>query len=161
MSDSELAKIKNALDYDPGTGIFRRRRNTSRLGRAGAVAGSLNVEGYRYIKIGSKCYKANRLAWLFVHGAWPTMFVDHINGRKDDDRIANLRLCTNSENCQNRSRAKGAYKTKKGPGYFSVVTVNGTRHYLGRFRTAELARAAYVEAKARLHPFQNIENIAQ
>jgi len=161
VTDSELAAVKNALDYDPDTGIFRRRHNTSRLGRAGSVAGGLNAEGYRYIKIGPKCYKANRLAWLYVHGAWPTVLIDHINGRKDDDRIANLRPCTNAENCQNRSRAKGAYKTKKGPGYFSVVTVDGTRHYLGRFKTAELARAAYVEAKERLHPFQNIENIAR
>lgn len=105
--------------------------------------------------------KANRLAWLITFGEWPAGQVDHIDGNKSNDSIDNLRVCTNAENCQNRSHAKGAYKTQKGPGYFAVVTVKGNRHYLGRFPTEELARAAYVEAKAKLHPFQNIENITR
>jgi hypothetical protein len=35
--------------------------------------------------------------------AWPTSEIDHINRDKTDNRIANLRQVTRSENCQNKN----------------------------------------------------------
>lgn len=150
--------MRDLLNYDPESGVFTWRVARTTWINPGRVAGSLNAEGYRYIKVDGKNYKANRLAWFFVHGVWPDGQVDHINGDKADDRIANLRVCTNAENSQNRRRPAGAYRRPDGV-FTSFVTVAGKRHYLGRFKTEELARAAYVEAKRRLHPFQNTGNL--
>jgi len=48
-----------------------------------------------------KRYYAHRLAWLYVYGVWPDGDTDHINRNKHDNRIANLRSCSRSENMLN------------------------------------------------------------
>lgn len=159
MNELTAARLRDLLAYDPDTGVFTRKVRTAHRCKVGDVAGSLNAEGYRYIRLLGRHYKANRIAWLYVHGAWPTGVVDHINGDRGDDRIVNLRVCTNAENSQNRRRPAGAYPCQKGGGFFSTVMVDGIKHYLGRFATRDEARAAYVEAKHRLHPFQNTGNL--
>ncbi|EHB7575351.1 HNH endonuclease, partial [Escherichia coli] len=32
----------------------------------------------------------HRIAWLMVYNDWPTDVIDHINGDRSDNRIANL-----------------------------------------------------------------------
>jgi hypothetical protein len=147
------------IHYDPDTGAFTRKIASARRVKVGDVCGAISGGGYRYIRLCGKAYKANRLAWFYVHGEWPSGLVDHINGIKDDDRICNLRVCTNAENCQNRTRAKGAYMVEGGK-YTSLITVNGKRHYLGRFSSESEARSAYLEAKRTFCPTQNMENIS-
>lgn len=59
------------------------------------------------IKIGGKRYqmRLHRAIWLFVHGFIPDgMDLDHINGDRTDNRIANLRLVTPKENKANAIR---------------------------------------------------------
>ena len=49
--------------------------------------------------------RLHRAIWLFVHGAIPDgMDLDHINGDRTDNRIANLRLVTPKENKANSIR---------------------------------------------------------
>src|SRR4029077_7435541 len=43
----------------------------------------------------------HRLAFLWVNGEWPREEVDHVNRVKDDNRWANLREATRSENTVN------------------------------------------------------------
>jgi len=103
---------------------------------------------------------ASRLAWFYVHGAWPDGQVDHINGDHTDNRLSNLRVLTNAQNAQNRSRARrnnstgllGVSYDKRDDRYRARIMVDGRMVSLGYHPTAHEAHAAYLEAKAALHP---------
>lgn len=58
--------------------------------RAGTLAGGVH-NGYHEIEIDGVTYPAAKLAWLYVHGEFPTWNVMTLNGDGTDCRIANLR----------------------------------------------------------------------
>ena len=79
---------------------------------------------------------------------------DHINTKKWDNRRANLRACTRTQNQansrgkkQSQTGIKGVCITKRPKNPFDAkITVNGKSVFLGVFKTAEQAKAAYMEA---------------
>lgn len=146
-------RLVEALTYDPATGQFCWRSR-------GKPAGCINTDGYRRITLDYVAYPAHRLAWLYEHGDWPTSEVDHINGDRADNRIANLRLVTrrgNSHNIQpgrqrpNHSGYPGVSFHAPGKWKAKIMSA-GRSHYLGLYPTPAEASAAYVAAKRRLHP---------
>lgn len=145
-------RIRAVLTYDPITGIFRWKSGRPGWQSADRPAGNLDGSGRRIISIARRRYYASRLAWLYVHGEWPVKFIDHINLDKADDRIANLREATRTENAGNRatradssSGLKGA--SKSGYQWKSSIKKDGVVYHLGRFDTPLAAHKAYV-AKA-------------
>lgn len=149
-------RLRDLLDYNSETGIFRWKVRVARRVRVGDIAGSAD-NGYREIRIDYTAYRAHRLAWLYAHGVWPKE-IDHINGVMDDNRLLNLRDATKSENQQNQRRAQSNNKTgllgvslRRGK-FQAQIMASGKNLHLGYFATAELAHAAYVQAKRRLHP---------
>ena len=96
-----LQHLRDILDYDPTTGLFRWRSGKGRK-RPGRLAGNSNQ--YVHIMIDKRVYLAHRLAWLYVHGEWPPEVIDHINGNGLDNRIVNLRAVSRSDNQRNLSR---------------------------------------------------------
>lgn len=146
--------------YDPETGVFTRIRSVGRHGRhkAGTVAKACNSHGYTVIRIGGVLHGAHRLAWLYVHSEWPNV-IDHINGDRSDNRIANLRNVTQTENMQNlksaprnsRSGLLGAHRFGRSRRWTSRIRIGGKSVKLGLFDTAEEAHAAYMAAKAVHH----------
>ncbi len=149
------ARLKELFNYDPETGFF------TNIGRRGETcAGHLNTTGYRQIRIDGKLFCAHRLVWLYVHGAFPTEYLDHINRNKDDNRICNLREANRSQNNRNGSRRRN---NKTGvPGvclasdrylgnYRAFIRIDGKQKDLGIFET--LAEAAAVRKAAELKYF--------
>lgn len=94
-------QVRELLHYDPETGIFTRKIRTSTSIKVGDIAGSKNGDGYIDISLRRISYKAHRLVWMYVYGAWPDGQIDHINGVRDDNRLINLRPATNQENGRN------------------------------------------------------------
>lgn len=151
------ARLREALDYNPDTGVFTWRIRMGMRGRIGATVGWENPQGYLTCNLDKTFQKMHRLAWLYMTGEWPRHSIDHINGNRSDNRWLNLRDVTTTQNQQNRRKAQASSTSglfgasKNGNGWAARVSVNGVRHYIGHFNTPEEAHAAYLEAKRRLH----------
>ena len=154
-------RLKKFLRYNPETGVFTWLVSLRR-GRPGAEAGHKRPDGYIKIGIEKTQYYASRLAWLYVHGRWPEVETDHINGIRSDNRIENLREATRLENSQNLKFNKkntsgfqgvSCEKKRKSKKWRAQIEVNTKQIVLGFFSTAEEAGMAYINAKATLHPF--------
>lgn len=152
-------RLRELLNYNPATGIFTWRRDAD--GRQNPYAGreragSLRPTGYRAICVDYELYQEHRLAWLYVHGAWPSEHIDHINRDTSDNRISNLRQASRGQNLANMKCHKDSASGYKGAsfhkrlGWFARICVNRKHHFLGYHPSAEAAHAAYVEAAKRL-----------
>lgn len=152
--------LRELLSYNPETGKFI-WQVSCRGTKAGDIAGTPGSQGRRHIIIGYARYKAHRLAWLYVYGKWPEKLIDHINGDPTDNRIANLREATMSENMHNQRRAHKHNKTgilgvqwRPSKNKFRArIAVSGKEIHLGHFDSVEDAQNAYLDAKEKLHDF--------
>lgn len=141
--------LRQALIYDPTTGVFTRAKQSSNRIKVGDIAGSPDAKGYLCIRVVGKTYKAHRLAWFYVHGEWPAGEIDHINHDRADNRISNLRDVTKSTNQQNRRAVRGY--SKDGTRWKAQIRVDGKFRHLGCFSTSQEAHAAYLAAKSEMH----------
>ena len=151
-------RLREVLDYDRDTGIFRWRVSPQGRVAAGSRAGSFDRYGYRHITICKTMYLEHRLVWLYLYGSWPYGGIDHVNLDKADNRINNLRVATRSQNHANRRAYKSGRSGFKGASYHkrvgrwqAQIQKDKKLHCLGYFGTAEEAHAAYCEAAERLH----------
>ncbi len=126
-----------ALIYNKDTGVFTWSGN-ARKDNVGKVAGTIH-NGYRYIKVTGVKYAAHRLAWLTVYGVLPR-YIDHINHKRDDNRIANLRSVTRIENgrnqsinSNNKSGVMGVHWATRDNRWAAQITVAQKRLFLGNF----------------------------
>lgn len=150
-------RLKSLLDYDKDTGVFTWISARGSRVKAGSKAGVVMTRGYIQIGIDGKYYRGHRLAWLFIYGANPSMDIDHIDGNKTNNAIANLREASEFVNLQNQRKAHKRNKTGllgvcKSQGRFAArIRVRGKDLWLGRFDTQDAAHKAYIEAKRQLH----------
>jgi hypothetical protein len=87
------------------------------------------------------------------------LLVDHRNNDTLDNRRANLRLATHSENSYNRPKTKakttsqyiGIYSEKRTGRWTVKIRVNGKRLWIGRFESEIEAAKAYDAAARKYH----------
>ena len=152
--------LRSRLDYNPCTGLFTYRL-CGKKGfpkHLGDTVGTISANGYRRINILGHLHMAHRLAWLHVNGVWPTGFVDHKDGNRTNNSIANLRIVTKSENAQNirgprvtSSHGWLGATFRPRQGWVSAIGLNRRQHVLGYFDTPEEAHLMYLLAKRELH----------
>ena len=164
LPDASL--LHELLSYDPLTGVFtwkarqpnhftaspRRSAEWSCLWWnkrwSGTTAGTVDPNGYLLIRVNRIDYRAHRLAWVMTYKT-DLEFIDHINGVRHDNRIANLRSVSASGNQRNAKRRDDNHSGTTGVSYFEPrqtwrarINFNGETILLGYYKTREEAIAA-------------------
>jgi hypothetical protein len=160
------------LRYEPLTGrlYWLPRASNKALGFANADRWNANFahreafttkirNGYLTGKVEGKTYLAHRVIWKMACGEDPE-FIDHINGRKDDNRIANIRSVPYAENTKNkalhRNNKSGIVGVRRdGSAWRAVIQVDGKKMEVGRHKRIEDAIAARRAAEAQYGFHQN------
>jgi hypothetical protein len=148
MSKLDSTRLKEVLSYDSDTGVFTRKTKGHKT-----KVGCFDPEGYIYIQVDRIKYSAHRLAWLYMYDEFPTDQIDHINGIKNDNRIANLRACTHAENQQTKRNVKGYSWHKSKKRFIAYIKINKKRIELGNYLNEQDARQAYLNGKIKYHSF--------
>ena len=123
------------------------QNNTWRLTPKGYLVNKQNIRLHRII---TNCPK--------------NLTVDHINKNKLDNRSANLRICTNAENQQNKSKdtnnkskCKNVYYEKARNTYRVRICIDGKHINLGSYPNTDkgfkMACNVAEEARKKYHPF--------
>ena len=157
--------LRELLDYNPLTGEFHWRKLLSRKMPPGKPAGTIDSKGYGAICINRRIYRAHRLAFLYVYGRWPSGQIDHINCDRTDNRIGNLRECSQTQNnantaqrMTNKSGIKGVSWAARSGKWYAHIQCGGRQTNLGEFQRIEDAQSAYASAaKAKFGEFARVE----
>jgi hypothetical protein len=148
-------RVKELFVYSPITGVMTRRIDWYK-GKKGDVIGSRHNHGYLQARVDGRTYLIHRLAFLYMEGDMPEE-VDHVNGKRDDNRWDNLRPCTKSTNAlnskrssRNKSGAKGVHWCKRDNKWIAKIHIGGVSRKLGYFdsldEAAELVQLVREEA---------------
>lgn len=143
--------LRERYAYDADTGIVTHKAGHSKL--RGREVGWINHDGYRVLKVS---YQGRRLqitvhclAWALHYGVHPEQEVDHEDRDRANNRIANLRLGTRSQNLANRGvperdLPRGVSRTRSRTSPFqAVISIEGRNVYLGCFACPDEAGAVY------------------
>lgn len=155
-------------DFESGALTWKRRprwhfattlAHAAWLGRhAGKPAGHICELGYLMVQIKApglttRPWLGHRLLWAMKHGNLPEN-IDHANGDRADNRMANLRAATDAQNNRNTPKRRAGLKgvSVNDSGRFSAaIGAGGRRYRIGTFGTEQEAHDAYVSAAKRLH----------
>lgn len=152
-------RLKQVVEYDSETGVFRWKLSTGPRVKVGEVTGAAKPPIYGRIQIDGVRYVSSRLAWLYVYGEYPDVLIDHINTDITDNRIVNLRLATSSDNVKNtivqkesKTGVKGVTYSTSSIGKFEArIGHEGKNYYLGIFNTIEQAKEVLDKKRQELH----------
>lgn len=151
-------RLREVLHYDPETGVFTRK--VKRVWNASGSEEATPTHGYLKLGVDGVQYMAHRLAWLHVYGHWPREFIDHINGNRSDNRIANLRDASCRTNNENKrgpradnvsSGVLGVHWSEYHKKWKAHIRVDGRLKHLKYCRSIDEAHAVYLAAKRKLH----------
>lgn len=145
MNKHSVEEIKQKFAYDPESGALF---NVA----SGKPAGTIKERGYTEVQVDRKHYPGTHIAWVIVHGRWPTHTIDHKDRNPTNNRLNNLREATFREQNYNRSVYKNSRTgvtgvTIKDGKYRARITIEGKETHLGAFPTLEEAKLARMKAE--------------
>lgn len=151
-------RIRTDLEYKEG-GLYWRKHCHKAV--AGKRVGCLDAHGYRVFNLTvegkPKRFLEHRVVFFMHHGCWPKQ-IDHINRDRADNRIENLRECTDQTNRYNMgvrrdsaSGVKNVYWWEARQKYRVAIQYNKKWKTVGYFDDIELAELVAREAREKYH----------
>lgn len=149
--------LKKLVHYDPETGVFIWLVDRGDKIKAGDIAGGSNLSsGYKRLCIDYKSYLQHRLAFLYMEGNLPKVFVDHINGNRSDNRWCNLRHATKLENARNC-----AARSDNTSGTTGVWQPKGRKKWVVQFRNKHIGYCDTLDQAKQLYEIHAKETYAE
>jgi hypothetical protein len=152
-----LALLRQLFDCDPDAGKLTWKL-TKGSAVKGAEVGTVNNVGYLSTSVKGSRFLLHRLIWVLAGNNDPGQLqIDHINGDRLDNRIANLRLAQRIENNKNVKTHQDNSTGHLGisehkPGIYRVrIMKDGKNHHIGLFSSLTEAVAARRNAELDLH----------
>ena len=143
--------IKRLFTYDANTGLLYWNKrplsdfisahamDTWNTRYSGKEAGR-DSQGYRGVRVDGKEYAGHRIIWAHIQEQWPDKQIDHINGKRSDNRLINLRLVTAAENrrnarthTRNTSGHTGVSLNKRTGKYVAYICKDSHLKHIGSF----------------------------
>lgn len=153
LTNEVVSLIRKIFKYNPEEGILY--PNYKRQG--GYLSKTLSPKYYAGVGRGLLGYYTHVIIWIYVTGTFPSRFIDHIDGNKNNNKWKNLRLATKSQNGMNvklrnsnTSGCKGIHRCNNGR-WRARINANSIVYNLGYFATYEEAVAARREAEIKYH----------
>ena len=149
----EITYLKTIFKIDKGKLIWIKNKKKTLIGKQ---AGYINNYGYRMVEHKGMTAPVHRIIYALHYGEWPKNQIDHINGKKDDNRIENLRDVTARENSGNRlkninGKLVGAYYHKRDKRWHCQIKINGKSTYISTHKTELEAHYRDWETIGRAH----------
>jgi hypothetical protein len=142
-----LERLNELFVYEPITGVLMRRMDGGRLTPCNTPDLYKKRDGsmqtfYARVKVDGRLCMTHRIVYKMHHGVDPSGFdIDHIDGCGLNNRIANLRLATRSQNTANTD-SKNYTLDKRSGRFYVQVKLDGNNQYGGSFEFEEDALAA-------------------
>lgn len=148
------ARIRECYTYDPDSGkVFWKvkTRKTKAGDEAGFSRGTMEND-YLCAFLDNKKYYLHRLCWFLHYGFHPPKgeMIDHINQKKNDNRLSNLRLASKKDNSgnmpiisTNTSGYRGVSWDKRRQAWAAYINRNNKKKHIGFYKTPILAAKAY------------------
>lgn len=139
--------LRERLNYDPDTGILRWRTGHC----PGKETGKATWLGYRLVGLPTGQFPAHRVIWKLVYDLEPE-YIDHLDGNRSNNALANLRSVTRAENARNarmrKDNSSGICGVDHHHGKWRArIHYNGKSVLLGYFETQEEAARARAKAE--------------
>ena len=141
----DVEKCRARYSYDPETGELTSKKYGKVLKAKGG-----DKNQYMIVRIDRKVRYQHRVIWAIHYGVDPgDLIIDHVDGDGHNNKIENLRACSQLNNVWNTKTPKG-YSYFRGK-YMASIRKDGRKIYLGVYDTEAEARQAYLEAATELH----------
>jgi len=146
---SNLGRVKSLGWKAPS---IRNGRYFERKVNGKILKGRPNKRSYLRVALLGKDFRIHQLVAMAFLGHKPNgmeLVVDHINGNKTDNRVQNLRIVTQRENCVGGNKTsdyKGVHFCNTAKKFIAKIYINGKSKYLGRFDRDIDASLAYQKA---------------
>lgn len=152
-----LDRLKELFEPDFENGLLYRKVRQSN-NPAGTLAGSRNKQGYMRVGIDGRQEYTHRILWAMYHNEMPNDTLDHIDTDRSNNRIENLRIATQSQQCHNMnipkhntSGVKGVSFCKLTGKYRAELKFKRVRVFDKKFNTIEEAKEALILARKEFH----------